>query len=139
MLHSDGVDFKIQWATMNSTAAIRVLIVDDDSLVRQLLTQILTAYADIEVVGQAATGDEAISSVERVQPNIVIMDIRMPRMDGVAATREITLRYPQVKVIGLTEYAQGYNAEALERAGALAVYHKSKAPEELYQAIKQVC
>jgi DNA-binding NarL/FixJ family response regulator len=124
---------------MNGTAAIRVMIVDDDSLVRQLLTQILTAYPDIEVVGQAATGDEAISSVERFQPNIVIMDIRMPRMDGVAATREITLRYPHVKVIGLTEYAQGYNAEALQRAGALAGYHKSKAPEELYQAIKQVC
>jgi DNA-binding NarL/FixJ family response regulator len=57
---------------MNGTAAIRVMIVDDDTLVRQLLTQILTAYPDIEVVGQAATGDEAISSVERFQPNIVI-------------------------------------------------------------------
>ena len=124
---------------MNGTATIRVIIVDDDSMVRQLLTQILTAYPDIEVVDQAATGDEAISSVERFQPNIVIMDIRMPRMDGVAATREIKLRYPQVKVIGLTEYAQGYNADALQRAGALAVYHKSKALEELYQAIKQVC
>jgi len=121
------------------TAAIRVLVVDDDSLVRQLITQILTAYPDIEVVGQAATGDEAISNVQKLQPNIVIMDIRMPRMDGVAATREIRLRHPQVKVIGLTEYAHDYHADALRKAGASAVHHKSKATEELYEAIKRIC
>ena len=122
---------------MNTPTAVRVLIVDDDSLVRQLLTEILTVYPDIEVIGQAATGDEAVSSVERLQPNIVIMDIRMPKMDGVAATREIKVRYPEVKVIGLTEYADGYNGDALKRAGAIGVYHKSKATEELYQAIKK--
>src|SRR5687768_12802228 len=124
---------------MNGTAAIRVIIVDDDSLVRQILKQILSAYPDIDVVGQAATGDEAVLSVQNFQPDIVVMDIRMPRMDGVAATREIKLRYPQVKVIGLTEYAYGYHADALEKAGALAVYHKSTATEELYDAIKKVC
>ena len=122
---------------MNGTAAIRVLIVDDNSLVRQTLTQMLVAYSEIEVVGEASTGDEALSCVETLQPNIVIMDIRMPRMDGVAATREINQRYPQVKVIGLTEYADGYHADALKKAGALAVYHKSKATEELYRAIKR--
>jgi DNA-binding NarL/FixJ family response regulator len=65
------------------------------------------------------------------------MDIRMPRMDGITATREINQRHPQVKVIGLTEYADDYNADALKKAGALAVYHKSKATEELYGAIKR--
>ena len=120
---------------MNGTAAIRVLIVDDNSLVRQTLTEMLMAYSEIEVVGEASTGDEALACVETLQPNIVTMDIRMPRMDGIAATREINQRYPQVKVIGLTEHADGYHADALKKAGALAVYHKSKATEELYGAI----
>ncbi len=123
---------------MNGTAAIRVLIVDDDSLVRQMLTQMLTIHPEIEVVGQASTGDEALSNVAKLQPNIVVMDIRMPRMDGIAATREIKLQYPHVNVIGLTEYAEGYDADALRRAGALGVYHKSKATEELYKAIKRI-
>ena len=122
---------------MNTTEAVRVLIVDDDSLVRQILAQMLKAHLDIEVIGQAATGDEALSSVERLQPNVVIMDIRMPKMDGIAATREIKVRYPDIKVIGLTEYADGYNGDALKRAGAIEVYHKSQAPEELYHAIKR--
>src|SRR6478752_7476155 len=60
-------------------ATIRVLLVDDERLVRQVLTRMLTAYPNMEVVGEAATGDEAVSSVERLQPHIVVMDIRMPR------------------------------------------------------------
>jgi DNA-binding NarL/FixJ family response regulator len=122
---------------MNGTAAIRVLLVDDNPLVRQVLTQMLLAHPEIEVVGQASTGEEALSCVETLQPQVVVMDIRMPRMDGVTATREIGLRYPDVKVIGLTEHADDYHADALKRAGALAVYHKSKATEELYRAIKR--
>ena len=120
---------------MNGTTAIRVLIVDDNSLVRQTLTELLVNHSEIEVVGEASTGDEALSCVETLQPNIVVMDICMPRMDGIAATREINKRYPQVKVIGLTEYADGYHADALKKAGALAVYFKSRAAAELYRAI----
>ena len=115
----------------------RVLLVDDESLVRRILKGILAAYEDIEVVGEAATGVEAISSVERLQPNVVVLDIRMPRMDGVAAAREIKSRYPHVKMIGLSEMAQGFEIGAMERAGALRTYQKSNATEELYTAIKQ--
>jgi DNA-binding NarL/FixJ family response regulator len=115
----------------------RVLLVDDESLVRRILKGILAAYEDIEVVGEAATGVEAISSVERLQPNVVVLDIRMPRMDGVAAAREIKSRYPHVKMIGLSEMAQGFEINAMERAGALQTYQKSNATEELYTAIKQ--
>ncbi len=115
---------------------IRVLLVDDECLVRKILTQILASHHDMEVIGEAATGEEAISSVENLRPHIVIMDIRMPRMDGIAAAREIKGKYPHVKIIGLSEYAYGYHADAMEKAGAFGVYQKSRATEELYAAIR---
>ena len=61
----------------------------------------------------------------------------MPRMDGIAAAREIKARYPHVRIIGLSEYAYGYHVDAMEKAGALGVYHKSNAVEELYSVVKQ--
>ena len=117
-------------------ATTRVLLVDDESLVRQVLSRILADYPDVEVIGQAATGDEAVSSVEALRPHVVVMDIRMPALDGIAAAREIRTRYPHVKIIGLSEYANGYNVDAMERAGAVGVYLKSMALDELYPAIK---
>lgn len=119
-------------------AAIRVLLVDDESLVRRILKQILASYADMELVGEATNGEEAIAAVDRFRPDIVVMDIRMPALDGITAAREIRLKYPHVKIIGLSEYAYGYNADAMERAGASGVYQKSNAFEELYPAIKKV-
>lgn len=119
-------------------AATRVLLVDDESLVRRILKQILSAYPDMELVGEAATGEEAIAAVEKFQPDIVVMDIRMPALDGIGAAREIKLKCPHVKIIGLSEYAYGYNTDAMERAGAAAVCRKSMALEELYPAIKKV-
>ena len=117
-------------------AATRVLLVDDESLVRRILKEILAAYQDLELVGEAANGKEAISAVERLQPDVVVMDIRMPALDGIAAARVIREKYRHVKIIGLSEYAQSYNVDAMERAGALGVYLKSMALEELYLAIK---
>ena len=117
-------------------AATRVLLVDDESLVRRILKQILSAYQDLELVGEAANGEEAISAVERLQPDVVVMDIRMPGYDGIAAVRAIREKYPRAKIIGLSEYAQSYNIDAMERAGAVGVYLKSMALEELYPAIK---
>src|SRR5687767_1231493 len=119
-------------------AAIRVLLVDDESLVRRILKQILTSYPDMELVGEAATGYEAVAAVERLHPDIVVMDIRMPGLDGIAAAREIRDKHPQVKIIGLSEYAYGYNTDAMEKAGAVGIYLKSNALEELYPAIKKV-
>ncbi len=119
-------------------ATTRVLLVDDESLVRQVLSRILADYPDLEVVGQAATGDEAISNVDALRPHVVIMDIRMPKMDGITAAREIKSKYPEVQIIALTEFAYGYHADAMLKAGALAVYQKSNAFEELYPAIKKI-
>ena len=121
---------------MAATRATRVLLVDDESLVRRILKDILAAYQDLELVGEAANGNEAISAVGRLQPDVVVMDIRMPALDGIAAARVIRDKYRHVKIIGLSEYAQSYNIDAMERAGALGVYLKSMALEELYLAIK---
>jgi DNA-binding NarL/FixJ family response regulator len=117
-------------------AATRVLIVDNESLVRRILKQILSAYQDLEIVGEAAGGQEAIAAVETLQPDVVVMDIAMPGLDGIAAVRAIKEKHPSAKVIGLSEYAQSYNIDAMERAGALGVYLKSMALEDLYPAIK---
>jgi DNA-binding NarL/FixJ family response regulator len=119
-------------------AISRVLLADDDPLVRLAIRRALAGYREVEVVGEAATGVDAVSSVERLRPHIVIMDIRMPRMDGIAACREVKDKYPEVQIIGLSEYAYGYHADAMLKAGALAVCKKSNAPEELYAAIKKV-
>ena len=117
-------------------APTRVLLVDDESLVRQILKQILADYPDMELIGEAATGEEAISAVERLQPDVVVMDIRMPGLDGIAAAREIRAKYPHMKIIGLSEHAHSYYTDAMERAGAVGVYLKSMALEDLYPAIK---
>ena len=91
----------------------------------------------MELVGEAATGYEAVDAVETLQPDIVVMDIRMPGLDGIAAAREIRFKYPHVKIIGLSEYAYGYNTDAMEKARALGLYQKSSALKELYPAIKR--
>jgi len=120
----------------DTRATTRVLVVDDESLVRRILKQILASYQDLELVGEAANGEEAIAAVERLQPDVVVMDIRMPASDGIAAARVIKEKYPHVKIIGLAEHASGYNTDAMERAGAVGVYLKSMALEDLYPAIK---
>ena len=98
-------------ATSNGNRT-RVLLVDDESLVRRILKQILATYQDVELVGEAASGHEAVAAVEKLQPDIVVMDIRMPGMDGIAAAREI-----RMKIIGLSEHAHSYNTDAMEQAG----------------------
>jgi len=120
----------------DTRATTRVLVVDDESLVRRILKQILASYQDLELVGEAANGEEAIVAVERLQPDVVVMDIRMPAPDGIAAARVIKEKYPHVKIIGLSEHASGFNTDAMERAGAVGVYLKSMALEDLYPAIK---
>ena len=119
-------------------APTRVLVVDDEPLVRRTLKQILASYQDLQLVGEATNGEEAIAAVARLQPDIVVMDIRMPALDGIAAARQIRAKAPHVKIIGLSEHATGFNTDAMERAGAVGVYLKSMALEELYPAIKAV-
>lgn len=104
-------------------------------MVRQGLKAVLDAYADIELVGEAGNGKEAVQMVDRLRPAIVVMDINMPKMNGIEATREITTRYPSITVIGLSVNAAGENQAAMKRAGAAMLLTKEAAAEELYGAI----
>jgi len=122
---------------MTTAQKIRVLIVDDHVMVRQGLRAVLQSYPNIEVVGEAGNGEEAILSVARLQPTIVLMDIGMPTLDGIGATRLIKTQYPQMAVLGLSVNAPSYQVDAMLKAGAFEVVTKEKAVDELYSAIQR--
>src|SRR5512145_3328589 len=82
--------------------SIRVLLVDDHAMIRQGLRCALECYPSVEVVGEASDGEEAVECVAKVQPTVVVMDIIMPKLDGIAATRLIKTKYPQIVIVGLT-------------------------------------
>ena len=116
---------------------IRVLLVDDHAMVRQGLRSLLDVYPDIQVVGEASNGEEALAGVVTYQPAIVVMDINMPRMNGIHATAFIRNRYPEVITIGLSVQTGGEMQEAMLKAGAAALLTKESAVEQLYQTIQQ--
>jgi NarL family two-component system response regulator LiaR len=119
------------------TPAIRVLIADDHAVVRQGLRVFLSAQPDIEVVGEAATGTQAIALVSRLSPDVVVMDLLMPDMDGFAATRHIRDTCPQTQVIILTSYsAEGQVLRAL-RAGACSYLLKDAEAGEIAAAVRK--
>jgi len=121
---------------MVTAQRIRVLLVDDHTMFRQGLRTLLQSYPDIEVVDEAGDGAEAVSKVSAVLPTVVVMDISMPRMDGVAATRHLKSQHAQVTVVGLSVTGQGYQVDAMLRAGAVKVLTKERAVDELYDCIK---
>jgi DNA-binding NarL/FixJ family response regulator len=117
---------------------IRVLLVDDQSIIRQGLKALLELEADLQVVGDAENGQVAIQQVESLQPDVVLMDMRMPVMDGVAATRVIQQKFPRIKVLVLTTFDdQEYVQEAIQ-VGALGYLLKDTPSEELAHAIRAV-
>jgi DNA-binding NarL/FixJ family response regulator len=114
---------------------IRVLLADDHKIMRDGLAMILNQRPGIEVIGMAADGQEAVTLAGTLQPQVVIMDVSMPRLDGMAATRQIVARWPQIKVIGLTMHSDDASHEAMRRAGAAACFAKSGPTESLVSAI----
>ncbi len=113
---------------------IKILIVDDNEVVREGLISILEAQADIEVVGQARDGLEAVAQAEKLYPDIILMDAQMPRMDGTEATRRIKQSLPDVKVLFLTVYGD-YVGGALA-AGASWYLTKDCRRQDLLEAIR---
>ncbi len=119
-------------------AAIRVMVVDDHKLVREALQNILSLQADIEVVGEASSGDEAFHKAKDISPDVILMDISMPGTNGIVATRMIRDKLPDVKVIMLTMLDQeGYVYEAI-KAGATGYVLKNTSIDELTRAIREV-
>lgn len=121
-----------------SRSMIRVLLVDDHAMVRQGLRTVLDGYADLEVVGEAANGEEAVALAETLDPAVVVMDINMPHMNGIEATAAIKERSPDTIVIGLSVNAQGDNQQAMTAAGASMLLTKEAAVDELYRSIQDL-
>lgn len=117
---------------------IRVLLAEDHTIVRKGLRALLDDETDIEVVGEAEDGRETVRQVERVCPDVVLMDITMPLLNGVEATRQIKSQHPEVQVLGLTRHENEEYIYQLLRAGASGYVVKQAAPAELVEAIRAV-
>ncbi len=121
-----------------SESPVRVLIVDDDDLMRAGLRGVLASDPAIEVVGEASDGRDAVYRTRLVRPDVVLMDIRMPDLDGIAATRELLAAFPQVRVMIVTTFDQDDYIFGALRAGASGFLLKRSRPEELVGAIHTV-
>jgi len=117
-------------------AKISVVLVDDHSLVRLGLRTLINDTGDIEVVGEAGTAGEAVQKVERLQPQVVLMDIRLPDEGGLEVTRQIARRFPKVKVVMLTSYADEELVVSAIRAGAVGYLLKQVGNEEVLSGIR---
>jgi DNA-binding NarL/FixJ family response regulator len=120
-----------------STTTIRVLIAEDHTALRYTLRSVLKGYADIEIVGEAIDGEEAVLKAQALQPSIVLMDINMPKLDGIAATKRIKARSNGITVLGLSVHGEGDAINAMLEAGAVSVMQKERAFEDLYDAIRR--
>lgn len=121
-----------------ASAPIRVLIVDDQSMLRMGFALVLNAEPDIEVVGEAGDGAAGIAMAKALRPDVVLMDVRMPGLDGIEATRQLAAEAPEVRVIILTTFDLDEYAFAALRVGASGFLLKDARPEELANAIRAV-
>jgi DNA-binding NarL/FixJ family response regulator len=117
---------------------IRVLVADDQRVVREGLVMVLGLLDDVEVVGTASDGAEAIAMTADLRPDIVLMDLRMPRCDGVQATRSLREQHPEVKVVVLTTYADDRSVIDALRAGARGYLTKDAGGDQIRQGLRQV-
>ena len=106
------------------TGGIRVLLVDDHRMLREAIRSLLKRVQSIDVVGEADNGAEAIACIGKLNPQVVVMDINMPEMDGLVATKLVRRHYPHVAVLGLSVMEDSYHKSAMEKAGAFRVMTK---------------
>ena len=122
---------------MTQLIPIRVLLVDDHMVVRSGLSTVLSVYDDLKLVGEAGDGEEAIRACERLQPDVVLMDLLMPKMDGVTAIKAIKTRWPQIQIIALTSFKEKEYVEGALKAGANGYLLKDVSAEELVNAVRR--
>ncbi len=121
---------------MNSSASIRVLLVDDHNVVRSGLATFLKAYEDLELVGEAKNGSEAVNFCHKQQPDVILMDLMMPIMDGISATRAILADHPGIKIIAMTSFDEANLVNEVLGAGAMSYLLKNITADELVKAIR---
>ncbi len=121
-----------------SPVRIRVLLVDDHAMFRKGMQKLLERYKDLEIVGDASDGEEAVSVSARLQPDVVVMDNNMPKLNGIEATRQICREWPSIKVIGLSMHDEKEIRAAMLAAGAVDYLQKNGSVKELYEAIRAV-
>lgn len=115
---------------------IRVLIVDDHTVVRDGLNALLSAEPGMKVIGMAGDGQEAVRLAKELQPDVILLDLVMPKMDGVKATQEIKKVYPQARILMLTSFAENHQVFSAIKAGAIGYLMKDTSSDELIQAIR---
>lgn len=121
---------------MTESKPIRVMIVDEHDMVRRGLTAFLKVKSDLESVAEARNGAEAVQMCEEVQPDVILMDLKMPVMDGITATRIIRERWPEVQVIALTSFQEKELVQEVLQAGAISYLLKNVTVEDLAKAIR---
>ena len=117
---------------------IRLLVVDDHGIVRKGICALLAQVADMQVVGEASDGENAVAQAEALKPNVILMDLVMPKMDGVEAIRQILARLPQTRIIALTSFVADDKVFPAIKAGALGYLLKDSDPDDLIATIRRV-
>jgi NarL family two-component system response regulator LiaR len=123
---------------MNAPDSIRVFIADDHAIVRKGIRAVLEIVPDIDVVGEAENGREAVAAVKELQPDVILMDLVMPEMDGIEAIGHIKDHQPEARILVLTTFAGEDKIFPAIKAGALGYHLKDSSPDELVQAIREV-
>jgi NarL family two-component system response regulator LiaR len=124
--------------TRSPESRVRVLIADDHAIVRKGIRALLSEAGGFEVVGEANNGQQAVLRAEETRPDVILMDLLMPGMDGIEATRTITSRQPKTRILVLTSFAADNKVFPAIKAGALGYLLKDSSPDELVRAIRQV-
>jgi len=120
------------------TRSIQVLVADDHAIVRKGIRALLATEPDIEVVGEAENGQEAVAEVERLEPDVILMDLVMPEMDGIEAIRHIVARQPEARILVLNSFTSDGKVFPAIKAGALGYLLKDSSPQALMRAIHDV-